>query len=168
MFRCYYKELCRFAITFVNHTDDAEDVVQKCFISLWENRKRMTTPDNEKSFLYKTVYNACLNCIRNNTSRQNNYLNYFLALNSDNNDTDKETNPEIQRKINLAIENLPAKCRQIFILNKIEGLTQSEIADYLEISPKTVENQVANAISKLRIELKPILHLLPGCFLWIL
>lgn len=74
-----------------------------------------------------------------------------------------ENNPEIHNRLNNAIESLPEKCRQIFILNKIEGLTQKEIANYLDISTKTVENQVANAIIKLRIELKPILHLLPGC-----
>jgi len=66
-----------------------------------------------------------------------------------------------------ALEKLPEKCRQIFILNKLEGLTQKEIAEYLEISVKTVENQIAIAVSKLREELKPFLHLLPAALLYI-
>lgn len=166
LFLHYYNDLCRFAIPFVNDGNEAEEVVQKVFIRLWENRKRLICPENEKAFLYKTVYNECLNTIRNKNTRERNYLHYFLDL--DTTSAEKEINTEFQQFINRAIEKLPAKCRRIFILNKIEGLTQKEIADYLGISVKTVENQVAIAISKLRVELKPLLHLLPAGLLWII
>lgn len=147
----------------MNDTDEAEEVVQKVFIRIWENRKSLTWPDNSKSFLFKSVYNECLNSIRNKNTREKCKLNYILHLNSENGMDTLDNNPEIHNRLNKAIENLPRKCRQIFILNKIEGLTQTEIADYLGISTKTVENQVANAVAKLRIELRPVLHLLPGC-----
>jgi len=166
LFLRYYNDLCRFAIPFVNNGNEAEEVVQKVFIRLWENRKRLICPENEKAFLYKTVYNECLNAIRSKTTREKSYLQYFLDI--DTNASEKEINPDLQQLLNRAIEKLPAKCRQIFILNKIEGLTQKEIADFLGISTKTVENQVANAISKLRVELKPLLHLLPAGLLWII
>lgn len=165
LFLSHYKELCRFAITFMNDTDESEEVVQKVFIRIWENRKTLTCPDNPKSFLFKSVYNECLNSIRNNNTRLKNKLNYVLQLKSDVEMENLDNNPEIYNRLNKAIENLPEKCRQIFILNKIERLTQQEIADYLDISNKTVENQTANAISKLRVELKPVLHLLPGYIL---
>jgi RNA polymerase sigma-70 factor (ECF subfamily) len=168
MFLQYYEDLCRFAITFLNDGNEAEDVVQKYFMWIWENRKKTILPDNEKAFLFKSVYNACLNHLRNKNTRDRNHLNYFLELKLDKNESAITHTPEIQIHINKAIEKLPDKCRQIFILNKIEGLTQTEIANYLDISPKTVENQVANAIAKLRVELKPILHLLPSCFFFFL
>lgn len=121
----------------------------------------MTCPENEKSVLYKSVYNESLNLIRNRKVKQKYISDYFYQLSQNSEEARNDNSDEIQNKINRAIDNLPEKCRQIFILNKIEGLTQKEIAGYLGISVKTVENQVANAIIKLRIELKPILHLLP-------
>ncbi len=167
LFLTYYQELCRFAITFLNDTDESQEVVQKVFIRIWENRKKMVCPENEKSVLYKAVYNECLNSIRHKNTREKYKLNYFLQLDFTETEDRQEELREIQSRISLAIENLPAKCRQIFILNKIEGLTQHEIADFLGISSKTVENQVANAVTKLRIELKPVLHLLPAGFIFL-
>lgn len=161
----HYGELCRFAVTFTNDGNDAEEVVQKVFIRIWENRNKIICPDNYNAFLYKSVYNACLNSYRNNTTRKKHQLDYFLELKL-HEETSVDYSEEIRTQLNHAISNLPEKCKQIFVLNKIEGLTQKEIADYLGISVKTVENQIANAISKLRVELKPFLHLLPG-FLFI-
>ncbi len=166
LFLKYYSDLCRFAITFLNESDEAEDVVQKIFIRLWENRNKLIIPKNEKAFLYRSVYNECLNSVRNKNTRERNYLQYFLEL--DTSPSEQDPNPEIHKIVNRSINNLPVKCQEIFILNKIEGLTQKEISEYMGISAKTVENQVANAISKLRVELKPILHLLPAGLIWFL
>ena len=166
LFLLYYRDLCRFSLTFVKNADDSEDVVQKFFVRLWENRRKLEIPENVKAYLFKSVYFESMRFLRHKKTSEkylSNYLSYFSPI--DDNDTDfSGFLPHLHK----AIEKLPEKCRQIFILNKLEGLTQKEISEYLEISVKTVENQVATAISKLRKELKPYLHLLPATLLYII
>lgn len=163
LFLSYYKSLCSFASAFLNDYDEAEDAVQKMFIRLWENRKKLIVPDNPKAFLFKSVYFESMKILRHKTIHENHVSEYVrkFRLNTEETDDYSFFLPHLQK----AIEKLPEKCRQIFILNKMEGLTQKEIAEYLEISAKTVENQIAIAVSKLREELKPYLHLLPATLL---
>lgn len=160
MFLLYYKELCRFAIVFMHNKDDSEEVVQKLFVRLWEKRKHLTQPENTRSFLYKSVYNESLKLLKSKATRKKYNLQFAFQskIESDENETiDFSTFlPHLKN----AIDKLPEKCRQIFVLNKLEGLTQKEISEILDISTKTVENQVAIAITKLRAELKPYLRLL--------
>lgn len=164
LFLFYYKDLCRFAVTFINDWDEAEDVVQKFFIRLWERRKFLTRPDDLKAFVFRSIYNECLNEIRNRKREKEHVDSMAFLIELDRNNEYKELSTEVVQHLNRAINALPKKAKQIFVLNKIEGLTQREIADYLSVSPKTVENQIANAIKKLKVDLKPIMHLLPASF----
>lgn len=164
LFLLYYKELCRFSFTFLHHFDDSEEVVQKIFVRLWENRKTIIQPENTKSYLYKSVYYECLKYLKSQSVREKYHQNYFQYkwdLQEETNETES-----LLPYLNKAIEKLPEKCRQIFILNKMEGMKQKEIAEILNISTKTVENQIAIAVTKLRTELKPVLHLLPSGILF--
>lgn len=165
LFLMYYKSLCRFSLTFVGSADDSEDVVQKFFVRLWENRKKVEVPENTKAFLFKSVYFESMKFLRHKNTKAKYLSEYFTfhELTEENKEDFSAFLPYLHR----AIDKLPEKCRQIFILNKMEGLTQKEIAEYLGISVKTVENQVAIAISKLREELKPYLNLLPIYLLFI-
>ena len=159
LFLMYYKSLCRFSLTFVGSTDDAEEVVQKLFVRLWEHRKKLEVPENTKAFLFKSVYFESMKFLRHKKISEKHLSAYFSAHQLS--DYESVNYSDFLPYLHKAIEKLPEKCRQIFILNKLEGLTQKEIAEYLGISVKTVENQVAIAISKLREELKPYLNLLP-------
>ena len=163
LFLSYYKSLCGFAGAFLNDGDDAEEAVQKMFVRLWEKRKNLIVPDNPKAFLFKSVYFESMKMLRHKTIHSNHVSEYVRNFKLNNEGTDDYT--FVLPLLHKAIEKLPEKCRQIFILNKLEGLTQKEIAEYLEISAKTVENQIAIAVSKLREELKPYLHLLPATLL---
>lgn len=165
LFLAYYGELCRFAYTFLKDFDDSEEIVQRMFFRLWENRRTLIEPEKEKSYLYKAVYNEYLKHRRSESVRARYHLSYILNRNDD--DEETASYQHVFPLLNKAIDKLPEKCRQIFILNKLEGLTQKEISEYLDISVKTVENQVAIAVSKLREELKPYLHLLPATLLFI-
>lgn len=164
LFLSNYKRLCSFANTFLNDSHEAEEAVQKMFVRLWENRKKLIIPENPKAFLFKSVYYESMKILRHKTTHSKHITDYFRNLSHANEETTDYSFflPHLSK----AVEKLPDKCRQIFILNKMEGLTQKEIANYLEISVKTVENQVAIAVSKLREELKPYLHLLPATFLF--
>lgn len=162
LFLLYYKELCRFAVVFLHDQDESEEAVQIMFVRLWENRRKLTFPENIRSYLFKSVYNECLKTIRSQTNRQKYHGNYYSYLMEETSDEDRPALEQIMPYLNKAIENLPERCRQIFILNKLEGMRQKEIAELLQISVKTVENQVAISITKLRAELKPVIHLLPA------
>ncbi|MFW5756891.1 MAG: RNA polymerase sigma-70 factor [Tangfeifania sp.] len=160
LFLLYYQKLCRFAFTFIHDTDECEEVVQRMFVRLWEKRKNLKIPENPKAFLFKSVYYESMKNLRLKNTRDKHQSKYILYSNLEQEET--EDFSMVLPYLNAAIERLPKKCRLIFVLHKLEGLTQKEIADYLGISVKTVENQVANAILKLREELKPYLHLLPA------
>lgn len=166
LFLIYYKNLCRFALTFVKDAGDSEEVVQRFFVRLWENRRKLETQDNPKAFLFKSVYFESMKLLRTNNTREKYISEYFSQFDFNQNET--EDFSSFLPYLHQAIEKLPEKCRQIFILNKLEGLTQKEIADYIGISVKTVENQVSIAIYKLRDELKPFLHLLPAGLIFII
>ncbi len=160
MFLLYYKELCRFAIVFLHNRDDSEDVVQKLFVRLWEKRKYLTQPENTKSFLYKSIYNESLKHLKSNATREKCNLQFALQTRMEVNNIETTDLSSFLPHLKNAIDKLPTKCREIFVLHKIEGFTQKEISEILGISTKTIENQIAIAISKLRTELKPFLHLL--------
>ena len=146
LFLSYYKSLCGFAGTFLSNRDEAEDAVQKMFVRLWENRKKLTIPENPKAYLFKSVYFESMKILRHKTIHANHISEYArkFRLNIEETDDYSFFLPHLHK----AVEKLPEKCRQIFILNKLEGLTQKEIAEYLEITAKTVENQIAIAVSR--------------------
>nr|WP_262921419.1 RNA polymerase sigma-70 factor [Maribellus maritimus] len=166
LFLRYYKNMCRFSLTFVHDTNDSEELVQKLFVRLWENRKKLEAPEDIKAFLFKSVYYESMKLIREKNTRKKYISEYFLNFKLI--QEEPEDYSTIMPYLNKAIQKLPERCKQIFILNKLEGLTQKEIAEYLGISIKTVENQVAIAISKLREEVKPFLHLIPATLLFII
>ena len=167
LFLLYYSELCRFALVFLRDQDESEEAVQRMFVRMWENRRRLTLPDHTRSYLLKSTYNECLKLIRTQSAWKKHHQNYYLNFIKESSNEILTEPDEFMPHLNKAIENLPEKCRQIFILHKVEGMKQKEVADILNISVKTVENQVAIAISKLRTELKPVLHLLPACLLFL-
>jgi RNA polymerase sigma-70 factor (ECF subfamily) len=162
LFLFYYKKLCRFALVFLHDEDESEEAVQRMFVRFWENRRKLIIPENLRSYLFKSTYNECLKTIRSQTNRKKYHQNYYSNLIAESVEEDRPALDQITPYLNKAIANLPERCRQIFILHKVEGMKQKEVAEILNISAKTVENQVAIAITKLRAELKPYLHLLPA------
>lgn len=161
LFRNYYPTLCRFALTITRSEANAEEAVQDVFVRLWDTRQRLNTAISIKSYLFKSTYNQCLWQLKKEQTRVK-YENEYVILLPDNLPSDEAENWEAFRPvIQTAVNQLPDKCRQIFLMRRYEGLTNSEIAEYLNISIKTVENQLTIAINKLRTELKPhIKHLI--------
>lgn len=167
LFLSFYKDLCRFALVFIHDKDSSEEVVQRVFVRIWEQRAHLIQPDNIKSYLFKSAYNECLKSARTQSTRKKHLQNYLHFMNSSSGEDNQEID-QIIPYLNQAISNLPEKCRQIFVLHKVEGMKQKEVAGVLNISVKTVENQVAIAVSKLRTELKPVIHLLPEGLLFLI
>ena len=154
--------MLNYAGRIVGETELANDLVQETFCKLYEGHADLNIHLSIKSYLYKSVYNSCLNELKHR-KEVNNYvdremLNFYfseiiqtpeaeLAL------LDEDINNALQE----AIDKLPERCREIFVLSKMDEMSNKEIAEYLSISVKTVEIQMTKALSRLRMELEWLL-----------
>lgn len=158
IFRKYYSQLCRFAYTYMRDADIAEDVVQAMFINLWTKKKKIQITTSLKSYLYTSVKNFSLNEIKKMKLRESHGTNYvgenlFLG------EAQGFNSKEFKQIYEKSIEQLSPKTAQVYTLSRDEGLTYEEIADYLDISQKTVENHIGIALKKIRTILKPYLKI---------
>lgn len=160
----YHHKLCVYANSLIKNVYSSEDIVQNVFIKVWEQRTRLKTDHSLKSFLYKLVYNEFIDLYRKNQSLFSLEKSYHDALNGIVQEEDSESFQRVLNAVNQEIQNLPPKCKEVFILSKKEGLTNIEIAEHLDVSIKTVEAQITKAFSTLRNSLedkiKTILFLL--------
>lgn len=160
----YFPKLKRFAKEYVINEGDAENIAQDVFVELWEQRGNMPVYTNLLAYLFTSVKNRCLNFLRHKTVvketsdiLQNEYMfTLQMNLNSLEAFNIEYSEADIDRRLRSALDALPPKCRKIFLLNKIEGKKQKEIAAELNISIHTVETQMGIAYKKLRVELQDI------------
>lgn len=161
LFRQLYTPLVRFAREIVKDTDAAEDLVQEVFVKIWERRHQIQIETGIKSYLYMAVKNQCLNALR--IEQRNAFLSddFNDDLRVANNQTDLQTNTiHLKQHIAEAIEKLPPRCGLIFKMSRFEEKTYQEIADALELSVKTIENQMGKALQLLRLHLGSYLNAL--------
>lgn len=165
----HYSRMKRFAQEYVIREEDAENIVQDIFMELWENRILLESHSNIFSFLFTNVKNRCIDYLRRATIAQrvkdkiqNEHTNILQmkldSLEEFDNQIFKQSN--IEDTIEDAINKLPERCRQIFVLNKIEGKKQRQIAEELGISIHTVESQMSIANKRLKELLKDLAPLL--------
>lgn len=161
VFRLYYKPLCRFAFTFLKDKDDAQEIVQNLFVYLWNNSQNIDINTSVESYLYLCVKNRCFNLLKHIKIRENYKEQNFETLNNKHEHTSVrvETN-DLEEHLTRAIELMPEKRRQVFVLSRYEGLSYIEIAQKMDISVKTVENQITSALKFLRQKLDKFLIIL--------
>lgn len=149
-FDLYYSRLCFFSDKLLHDFDLSRSVVQQVFVDLWIKRGKLQI-DLLKSYLFQSVRNASLDLLKHKKAESK----YLQTLDRDEQGQydDHIEQAELADRINRAIQNLPKKCREIFILCRFEELKYAEIAVRLNISVKTVEMQISIALKKLRKEL---------------
>jgi len=152
LFRLYYNDLCRFAVFLSCSSEDAEEIVQELFFKLWLNRKNIQIKTSAKSYLFASVRNAVLNSLKHEQIK-NKYIEAEKYGYSNTCNDDLNVNEEIYKKIDEVIEQMPEKRREVFKLCKIEAYKYKEIAEKLNISVKTVENHMGEALKFLREKL---------------
>jgi len=155
-FRCYYKPLCLYAMHYLHDMDLVEDVVQDCFVELWERMNAEKTVSSVKSYLYMMVRNRCLDTLKKDN--QIDYNSIPSDLENIIQDEEAEERSLIEARLWTAIDSLPERCREVFLLSKRDGLKYKEIADKLDISVNTVENQVSKALRILKEGSKKIYY----------
>jgi RNA polymerase sigma-70 factor, ECF subfamily len=161
LFKSHFKEMTRFAQRYVKDFETAKEIAQEVFISLWEKRDSIDMSKPVRSYLTTSVYNKSLNYLRDSKKFDKDILSFEgLYPMSDNDTGDKLVAAEIEKKINSAIEELPVKCREVFVLNRYENLKYQQIADKLNLSIKTVEAQMSNALRHMREKLAEYITLI--------
>ncbi|KGI60994.1 RNA polymerase sigma-70 factor [Prevotella sp. S7 MS 2] len=164
----WYARVKNFALVYVKREADAEDIVQDVFARIYEREDLFNKDINITSYLFISVKHACLNHLRERLTVSEAYSKYYetqrlemqLMYDSleqlDMNFSDES----IETMLENAINHLPDKCRQIFIMSKLKGTKQKAIAQELGVSVNTVEVQMSIAYKKLREELKNCIPLL--------
>jgi RNA polymerase sigma-70 factor (ECF subfamily) len=160
LFRAYYQPLCNYAYTFLQDRDEAEEIVQSTFLSIWEKRETLAIHTGVRPYLYAMVRNACLNAIKHAKIKQR-HADHHLAVaeRSSESASHSVVADELETRILQAMEALPEQCRLVFKLSRFEELKYQEIANQLNISIKTVENQMGKALRIMREHLRDYLSL---------
>lgn len=159
IFHEYYKSLVIYAGTMLKNRDDAEDVVQQVYVNIWEKRERLEIHTSLKAFLYRAVYHTTLNKLKQQSVREQyagEIRSSAVLIQVD----DRLQQKELQHKLDEAINELPEQCARIFKMSRYDQLKYQQIADALDLSVKTVENQMGKALKLLREKLKDYLPLL--------
>lgn len=151
LFKRHYANLCRRVNTMLNDEEASEDVVQQLFMKIWESRDTMVLPDSVAAYLFTAARNRALNYIKSRARKSDNEV----PLNNHHDELDHRTEEnmdakELQKTLYAAIDSLPERRREVFVLSRFEGKSYKEIAEILNISVKTVEAQMGKSLSTLR------------------
>lgn len=149
----YYQMLCRIAYGYIPDADECEDIVQETFITVWNKQKDRLSEKEFTAYMITAVKNNCISFLRKQTadriSIDDDLATHSVAhLQADTSDDAEKYSPH--EKIQQLLSILPPKCKEVFMMNKLYGMKYREIASELEISEKTVENQMGKAIRMLR------------------
>ncbi len=158
LFDKYYSQLTQTAYLFVKDSDIAEEIVQEFFIKLWIKKNEININSSVKSYLFQSIRFRSINYIRDHKRIASENFELELINDSIENQFEDFDYDIIKNKLVAAIDSLPEKCKIIFLLSREESLTYKQIAEKLDISQKTVENQIGIALKKLREKLQPILQ----------
>ena len=163
LFIDYQKKFVRFANSYVHDLATAEDIVSDAIIYYLENRKRLPDDTNVPAYLLTTIKNKCLNQLQHIRMRDNAFsemmtnaqwdLDMRIATLTALEPTELYTK-EIYDLVNKALLKLPEKTRHVFRKSRFDNLSNKEIAENLNVSVKTVEAHITNAIKLFRTELR--------------
>lgn len=158
LFKSFYLYLVRFSQAISNDRSMAEDIVSEVFMSLWKNRTRILEIEDISLYLYTSVKN---NTLKELHKKQKNVIVDLSALEFQPDDhfllpESSVLNKELNIQIQTAIEKLPPRAKLIFRLAKEDRLPYKKIAEILDVSIKTIDNQLSVALKKLAVELKLI------------
>lgn len=158
---CFSPSLHRFAYSIVGNKQEAEEVVSDVFVKLWRQRTNLPAAGALKYYLYKSVRNTALNYIKHNNRRSAGHYRWEVLIRNGKTPTPEDflITKERLRSIRDAIQALPPRCQEVFILVKEEGLSYAEVASLLDISVATVNVQITIALKKIWTALGPVLQL---------
>ena len=154
LFNYYYSSLCAFSMQYLQDQNAVEDLIQDFFVSLWIEAAELKICTSLRAYLFRGVKNRCLD-IKKHQKVTEKYRTYMLfsADGQDNSIDHYLAESELRQAIEKSLKKLQPRCREIFVLSRLNGSTNQEISERLGISKRTVELQVTNALKILRKEL---------------
>jgi len=152
VFKTYFGPLCNYVNSYIKDWESSREIVQGTFMKIWENKDNIAINTSAKSYLYSAVRNRMIDMIRSNKKLEE----YKNAANVDEieENIDHMNSFVVREEILRSMDKLKPKMRKIFSLSKVEGLTYNEIAAYLNISKRAVEDNVAKALKLLKEDLE--------------
>jgi RNA polymerase sigma-70 factor (ECF subfamily) len=155
LFKNYYPRLLGYATRFIEDKEIVRDIIQECFMKLWEKRETLQSV-SEASLLFAMVRNACLDYLKHYHLEQQYSIEYLANIEGEERlyhadfsfDPDRKLlYDELQEQIRQVIDQLPPRCKEVFLLSRFENLKNKEIAEQLHISLTAVEKHISKAIS---------------------
>ncbi|MFY0252491.1 RNA polymerase sigma-70 factor [Chitinophaga sp. 30R24] len=160
LFRENHAHCLAFATHYTGDAHVAEEIVQQVFLRLWEKRDTITITGPVKAYLFSAVRNTAISQWRKDAVRSEKETGYSRM--KDITLPAGEEAKELERLYHQALEILPERCREVFVLSRQQHMKYAEIAAVMNISVKTVENQMGKALKILHQELKEYLPLMAG------
>ena len=149
-YRHNWKALFHIAYSAVSSEEEAKDLVQNAFINFWNARDKLDSSKNIKAYLFTSLKNGIINFYKREIIRKNK-IAHITTANQSYSPLDENYNAkELSREINKEIAHLPRKMQEIFILSRHQHLSVLEISQHLNITQRTVKNQLSNALRILR------------------
>ena len=149
LFERYYNPLCNYTSRILGESIDSEDIVQDVFIRIWEKRHVTGNIGSVKSYLYTSVKNSCLNYKKANSVRRG-YTSLSLRTETEPVEDEVVEQEEFRYNLFLCIDQLPSRCREVFVKSRFDMNKQQKIAEDLSISVKTVKAQIGKALKFLK------------------
>lgn len=157
LFECYSKPLFKFSLSYLKSKEAAEDVVQEVFLKIWDNKKDIRTDTSFQSYLFTIA----LNSIRKQFNKLSklNEIKHDILIDFSKNKSDFDENADYQSLLDILnelVDQMPERRRQVFLKKKIEGKSLKEIAEELNITAKTVEYHITEAMKFLKQEFEKL------------
>lgn len=149
LYLLYAPRVRSFALNILKSPSDAEDITHDIFLRIWEDRELVAKAKSFRSYLFRMTRNSVLNLLKYKRIRVRGG-EAELAREPIAEIDDKISTDDLLEMIDIAIENLPERCRTIFKMSRFEHLSYNDIAQRLDISPKTVQYHISNALTELR------------------
>lgn len=159
LFTKFYPVLCAYCHRLVE-LEDAEEIVQDVMLWLWENRETLAIESSLSHYLFKMVYRRALNRINQKLVKGRADTYFYEEMQDVWQNIDVCQVEELMRHIRRAIAALPDSYREAFVMHRFRDMSYKEIAAALDVSPKTVDYRIQQALKQLRTDLKEYLPLL--------
>ena len=163
IFILYYEDVYRSIFRFVKQREVSEDLAQEVFLKLWRKREDIQIKQTLKGYIITMAYHEAMGHLRKSSPVQTTEdLSHHAGGYDGHQDVVKL---ELEEKIVQAVDGLPPRCKSIFVLSRYEGKSYREIGKIMDISVKTVENQMSKALKTLRVDLHEYLNILIMCLI---
>lgn len=151
LFKKYYENLCNYVATIINDFSLCEDIVTELFADIWLKRSKIIINHNFRAYIYKSAKNAALAYLRKKKLVTVSFEDISISdIASYQTPFAEAKQKQVDKNINLILQKIPPRSRQVFVLHRFEDMKYREISEFLSISIKTVENHISTALKVLR------------------